>query len=63
MDDYRTMYATPGQVDSVWSVIYALRQQVEELTQRLSRMETGGAIEGVGLSPDVAEAAVEMPQG
>lgn len=41
MDDYRTSYATPGQIDSLWAVIGSLRKQVEELTGRLTRVEAG----------------------
>ncbi len=41
MDDYRTSYATPGQIDSLWAVIGSLRKQVEELTGRLTQVEAG----------------------
>lgn len=50
MEDYRSYHATPSQIDSLWSVIGSLRQQVEELTERLRLVEKGGELE-----PAVAE--------
>ncbi len=41
MEDYRSYHATPNQIDSLWSVIGSLRQQIEELTQRLQQVEGG----------------------
>lgn len=40
MDDYRSAHATPGQIDSLWAMIGTLRRQVEDLTERLNRVET-----------------------
>lgn len=50
MEDYRSYHATPSQIDSLWSVIGTLRQQVEELTERLRLVEKSGELE-----PAVAE--------
>jgi hypothetical protein len=56
MDDYRTRYATPQQVDTLWTVIGSMRRRIEELTRRLERVEGAGVEEsvpgpGLGSSP------------
>ncbi len=56
MDDYRTSYATPGQIDSLWAMIGSLRKQVEELTGRLTQVEAGKR------SPEEAAAAARDTQ-
>ncbi len=56
MDDYRTSYATPRQIDSLWAVIGSLRKQVEDLTGRLTRVEAGaGGVEEAGATTRDAE--------
>ena len=47
MEDYRSYHATPNQIDSLWLVIGSLRQQIEELTERLQAVEHGGEDEPV----------------
>ncbi|UCF41123.1 MAG: hypothetical protein JSW43_01960 [Gemmatimonadota bacterium] len=58
MDDLRSSYATPNQIDSLWTVIGSLRKQLEEVTGRLSRMEAGA-----GPAATVMGAQVETPAG
>ena len=60
MDDLRSSYATPNQIDSLWTVIGSLRKQLEEVTGRLSRMEAGA---GSGGSAMVISAQGEVPGG
>lgn len=43
MEDYRSAHATPGQIDSLWAMIGSMRRQIEELSERLNRMEEGPA--------------------
>jgi len=51
MEDYRSAHATPGQIDSLWAMIGSMRRQIEELTERLNRVETEpakGTLSAVG---------------
>jgi hypothetical protein len=56
MEDYRTWHATPEQISSLWHVIGSLRQQVEELTERLRRVEAGETAASLGAEPASAPA-------
>ncbi len=57
MEDYRSYHATPNQIDSLWSVIWSLRQQVEDLTRRLQLVEGGRASETVAAPAEVTAPA------
>lgn len=41
MDDFRSAYATSGEVTALWQMVAGLREQVRTLTARLETLESG----------------------
>lgn len=60
MDDYRTSYATPAQIDSLWAVVGALRKEMEVVTGRLARVEAGN---GASVAPGTASLESKVATG
>ena len=59
MDDFRTSYATSGQVIDLWKMVSGLQAEVETLTARLERLqaEAGQGSGSAGSAGSVGEGA------
>ena len=58
MHDYRTSYATPSQIDSLWTAVGTLTKQLEQVMGQIKQLEASA-----GGSAIPAEAAGQSASG